>query len=169
MHKRGREAADTDSVTDGPARKRQREDSTSKTDDASPPAGADYISALSNELLFLILSYLPASSLITCSRISRRFHHLADDSELWKRKYYSRWVWPRARRLRQAPTTEGAPRAAAAANTTAARPSYQYTPHASRWLGHAHLSDRATPPHWKQQYHLRHNWANGTCTTSQTQ
>lgn len=133
---------------------------------------ADYISALSDELLLQILSFLPTTALLSCQRyvyldiynyvckvsntssffrLSRRFHALAGDSELWKRQYYSRWVWPRTRRT--------------ANKKCAGLPSsnYNYTPKVSTWLGHGHLAADGTVTNWKRQYRLQHNWSRGIC------
>ncbi|KAI5307984.1 hypothetical protein KEM55_006880, partial [Ascosphaera atra] len=61
----------------------------------------DRLSNLSDELILHILSYLSTSSLLECQSVSHRFHTLANDSELWKAKYYTRFVWPRTRRIRR--------------------------------------------------------------------
>lgn len=87
--------------------------------------------------------------LIRCLRLSRRFHALTLDSELWKRQYYSRWVWPRARRL--------------AHITTSSLRVPTYSPRVSNWLDHGHLASDGRPTNWKRQYRLRHNWSKGVC------
>lgn len=97
--------------------------------------------------------------------MSRRFHSLAEDSELWKRKYYSRWVWPRARRIQRPASSDrvsGKP-------SSSLRPEYSYTPKASQWLDHGHLAHRVPLPHWKQQYQLRHNWSTGACKVTEVE
>ncbi|KAI5288745.1 hypothetical protein KEM54_004928 [Ascosphaera aggregata] len=88
--------------------------------------------------------------------------HIPKHSELWKRKYYSRWVWPRARRIQ---------RSAWPNKTTSVslRATFSYTPNTSQWLDHGHLSHRAPLPHWKQQYQLRHNWSRGACKVTQVE
>ncbi|KAE8378736.1 hypothetical protein BDV26DRAFT_261111 [Aspergillus bertholletiae] len=111
----------------------------------------DYLSFLSNEILLLILSYLPIPALLKCQRVSRRFHALAGDSELWKRQYYSRWVRPRARRL------------ARIRRTTPHFSSLQYSPIVATWLDHSHLVRKGSNTNWKKQYRLRHNWSKGIC------
>ncbi|KAL1967244.1 hypothetical protein VTN77DRAFT_3290 [Rasamsonia byssochlamydoides] len=110
----------------------------------------DRLSALSDEILLHILSFLPIPSLIVCQRLSRRFHALAGDSELWKRQYFSRWVLPRARRLpyfKHPKFSSGT----------------GYSPKVSKWLGHSHLAEDGKVTHWKTQYRIRHNWSKGTC------
>lgn len=90
-------------------------------------------------------------------RLSRRFHVLAGDSELWKRKYYNRWVWPRARRLRS--QRMGVPPKVMG-----------YSSKVSQWLDHSHLA--ATGPgiiSWKNQYRLRHNWSTGVCRVTEVE
>ncbi|KAL1985568.1 hypothetical protein VTN96DRAFT_7788 [Rasamsonia emersonii] len=110
----------------------------------------DRLSSLSDEILLHILSFLPIPSLIVCQRLSRRFHALAGDSELWKRQYFSRWVLPRARRLpyfKHPKFSSGT----------------DYSPKVSKWLGHSHLAEEGKVTHWKTQYRLRHNWSKGIC------
>ncbi|KAJ5145656.1 uncharacterized protein N7515_000220 [Penicillium bovifimosum] len=107
----------------------------------------DRLSGLSNELLLHILSFLPVSSLNVCQRLSRRFHALGGDSELWKRQYYSQWVRPRARRLANARRTVMPART-------------DYSPKVATWFDHGHLAQEGN---WKRQYRLRHNWSKGLC------
>ncbi|KAJ6032432.1 hypothetical protein N7540_003164 [Penicillium herquei] len=114
----------------------------------------DRLSSLSNELLLNILSFLPISSLNICQRLSRRFHALGGDSELWKRQYYSQWVRPRARRL-----------ANVRRSTLPARA--EYSPKVSTWLDHGHLAVEGRLTNWKRQYRLRHNWAKGSCRVTE--
>lgn len=115
----------------------------------------DRLSSLSDELLLHILSCLPIPSLIVCQRLSRRFHALAGDSELWKRQYYSRWVRPRARRLANSKRISIPPSKA------------EYSPRVSTWLDHSYLEKEGRPTNWKRQYHLRHNWSKGICRVTE--
>ncbi|KAE8134074.1 hypothetical protein BDV38DRAFT_256633 [Aspergillus pseudotamarii] len=112
---------------------------------------SDYLSFLSDEVLLCILSYLPIPALLKCQRVSRRFHTLAGDSELWKRQYYSRWVRPRARRL------------ARVRRATPQLSRLEYSPKVSTWLDHSHLAREGSNTNWKKQYRLRHNWSKGIC------
>ncbi|KKK22857.1 hypothetical protein ARAM_005891 [Aspergillus rambellii] len=116
----------------------------------------DRLSLLSNEILLHILSFLPIPSLLTCQRLSHRFHSLAGDSELWKRQYYSKWVRPRARRL--AITRRAA---------TLPQSKFEYSPKVSTWLDHGHLDRKDRITNWKRQYQLRHNWSKGICRVTQ--
>ncbi|KAB8214165.1 hypothetical protein BDV33DRAFT_183289 [Aspergillus novoparasiticus] len=112
---------------------------------------SDYLSFLSDEILLYILSYLPISALLRCQRVSRRFHALAGDSELWKQQYYTRWVRPRARRL---------------ARVRCATPQLsrlEYSPKVSTWLDHSHLAREGSSTNWEKKYRLRHNWSKGIC------
>ncbi|KAK0717335.1 hypothetical protein B0T26DRAFT_613466, partial [Lasiosphaeria miniovina] len=59
----------------------------------------DILSPLSDELLLRILSFLPLQHLLAVAPVSRRFYHLAADSQLWKALYYARFVLPRAMRI----------------------------------------------------------------------
>ena len=65
---------------------------------ASSP-GTDFLSPLSDELLVRILGNLSLADLLSLAPVSRRFHRLADDSQLWKAIYYERFVLPRAMRV----------------------------------------------------------------------
>ncbi|PGG96295.1 hypothetical protein GX51_07899 [Blastomyces parvus] len=121
----------------------------------------DLLSRLSDELILHILSFLPTQSLSICQRLSHRFHGLAGDSELWKQKYYSRWVWPRARRIRHLKDS-------GLASSTTPRPT-RYTPRPSRWIGHEHLATDLENTDWKKQYRLRHNWSKGSCRVTEVE
>lgn len=88
---------------------------------------------------------------LTATRVSKRFHALAGDSELWKRRYFAQWVLPRARAVPQSKQLK-------LLSTGTA-----YSPRVSKWLGHGHLVEDSTSVHWKTQYRLRHNWSKGTC------
>lgn len=85
-------------------------------------------------------------------RVSKRFHALAGDSELWKRRYFAQWVLPRARAVPQSKHLK-------LLSTGTA-----YSPRVSKWLGHSHLAtEDKSSIDWKTQYRLRHNWSKGTC------
>lgn len=90
-------------------------------------------------------------SRLTATRVSKRFHALAGDSELWKRRYFAQWVLPRARAVPQSKHLK-------LSSTGTA-----YSPRVSKWLGHSHLAEDNSSIHWKTQYRLRHNWSKGTC------
>ncbi|KAL4941000.1 hypothetical protein BDV06DRAFT_10039 [Aspergillus oleicola] len=117
----------------------------------------DRLSSLSNEILLHILSFLPIPALLTCQRLSHRFHALAGDSELWKRQYYSKWVRPRARRL------------AISRRFFLPQSKFEYSPRVSTWLDHGNLDRNYRVTHWKRQYQLRHNWSKGTCRMTQVE
>lgn len=155
-----------DELTESPPSKRLR---------AGKADSTDRLSSLSDEILLHILSFLPISSLAICqryvsfyrhsaggladfiARLSRRFHALAGDSELWKRKYYSRWVWPRACRLAHFKWP------------SLPQQSIDYSPKVSKWLGHSHLAEEGKVTNWKKQYRLRHNWSKGICRVSEVE
>ncbi|KAI1931142.1 hypothetical protein LOZ65_001341 [Ophidiomyces ophidiicola] len=111
----------------------------------------DRISALSDELALHILSFLPTQSLLTCQSISRRFHILAGDSELWKRKYYLRWILPRNRRV---PQLSGI--------GVLGEPT-SYSSRVVRWLNHGRSWRAGREINWMKEYRLQHNWAKGIC------
>lgn len=89
-------------------------------------------------------------------RLSRRFHALGGDSELWKRQYYSHWVRPRARRL-------------ANIRRQAKPNSSDYSPKVATWLDHGHLAPEGQLTNWKRQYRLRHNWSRGLCRLTEVE
>ena len=81
---------------------------------------------------------------------------LADDPQLWKAAYYSRFVRPRASRI---PGLRG--------HDTSAK-ALHYSSKLSKWLEDDHLVRSGKRTNWKRQYKLRHNWSIGSCNVSQT-
>ncbi|EFW22502.1 hypothetical protein D8B26_000824 [Coccidioides posadasii str. Silveira] len=118
---------------------------------ARPTLAPDRLSALSDELALHVLSFLPIRSLITCQRVSRRFYILASDSEIWKRKYYSRWILPRARRVRQLTQLD------------AAIEPIGYSSKVVKWLEHGRSWREGREIDWMKEYRLQHNWSKGSC------
>lgn len=110
----------------------------------------DRLSQLSDETLLRILSYLPIPSLNACQRVSKRFHAIACDSQLWKAAYYNRFVRPRASRL------PGIKEVNAAGHL-------YFSSRISKWLDEASLVQNGKETNWKRQYKLRHNWSRGAC------
>lgn len=84
-------------------------------------------------------------------RVSRRFHILAGDSELWKRKYYSRWILPRARRVREL-TQVGA----------SSEP-LRYSSKVVKWLDYGRPWRELRDIDWMREYRLQYNWSKGSC------
>ncbi|KAK8074131.1 hypothetical protein PG994_005030 [Apiospora phragmitis] len=142
------------------------------------PRRRDHLSPLSDELLIRILACLPLPSLLNVAPVSRRFHRLAEDSQLWKRLYYDRFVLPRALRI------------PGFRNGTAREGKLHYSSRRAVWAdgrrggwvdvrssssgssnndkngvgGGDGSVDRASPSSsrdWKRQYKLRHNWSKG--------
>jgi hypothetical protein len=85
------------------------------------------------------------------SRVSHRFQRLAGDSELWKEKYYARWVRPRALRI------------PGAKDATASSKAFRYSSKLAKWLDEGHLVQHGRKTDWKRQYRLRDNWCRGHC------
>ena len=105
-----------------------------------PPAKRrrDIFSTLSDELLVRVLSYMDERTLLAIAPVSRRFHRVTADSQLWRPHYYRRFILPRAHRI----------------------PGFRRRrPHKSA------PPDEAVD--WKQQYRLRHNWARGRCAVDE--
>ncbi|CAE6529346.1 unnamed protein product [Rhizoctonia solani] len=60
----------------------------------APKLKVDIVASLPPEISFSVLSYLPYSDLLTCSLVSKKWHALANDQELWKRLCHLRgWEW----------------------------------------------------------------------------
>ncbi|KAF8905644.1 WD40-repeat-containing domain protein [Mucidula mucida] len=54
----------------------------------------DFVGSVPSELALQIFSYLPATSLLTCAAVSKRWRSLADDQTLWKALCHEKnWVW----------------------------------------------------------------------------
>ncbi|KAF1844527.1 uncharacterized protein K460DRAFT_376191 [Cucurbitaria berberidis CBS 394.84] len=114
----------------------------------------DRLTRLSDELLVRILSFVPTPSLLTCQRVSKKFSRLAVDSELWKAAYYRKFVLPKASRIPGIKGTPGPDR-------------LHYSSKLSKWLDDGYLVKDGVQTKWKQQYRLRHNWAQGSCAISE--
>ncbi|KAK8109714.1 hypothetical protein PG999_007851 [Apiospora kogelbergensis] len=116
---------------------------TPKRPRLDPHRRRDHLSPLSDELLVRILTCLPLPSLLNVAPVSRRFHRLAEDSQLWKRLYYSRFVLPRALRI----------------------PGFRDDGRRGGWVDIRNSSDNnkndGSSRDWKGQYKLRHNWSKG--------
>ncbi|KAL8912189.1 MAG: hypothetical protein Q9171_002751 [Xanthocarpia ochracea] len=111
----------------------------------------DRLSALSDELLLVLLSYLPVHDLTRCERT------LASDSQIWKSAYYERFVRPRAARI---PGIREA---------NVLNKSLLYSSKLSKWLEDGPLVRRGRGTNWKRQYKLRHNWSRGSCKRTETE
>jgi hypothetical protein len=111
----------------------------------------DRLSRLSHELTLRVLSFLPVPDLIICQSVSRHFHRLTGDDQLWKALYYNRFVRPRASRI------PGIHESGISAE------SLWYSSKLSKWLDEDNLLRRERKTHWKRQYKTRHNWTKGTC------
>ncbi|KAF1990134.1 hypothetical protein K402DRAFT_451702 [Aulographum hederae CBS 113979] len=116
----------------------------------------DHISILSDELILRILENLTAAELTLCERISKKFRGIGQDSELWKRLYYDRFVRPRASRI---------PRKQGEARTKRV---YIYSSQHANWVDDKNLV-RSKNTNWKKQYMLRDNWARGSCDVAEIQ
>ncbi|KAH6648673.1 hypothetical protein BKA67DRAFT_523077 [Truncatella angustata] len=122
-------------------------------------ASRDHLSPLPSELLVRILTHLSLPQLLNVAPVSRRFQRISEDSQIWKRLYYSRFVLPRALRIpgfRDGSAREG---------------KLHYSSRRAVWADgrrggwvDMRSDDRDKPSRdWKKQYKLRHNWSKGTC------
>ncbi|RVD89178.1 uncharacterized protein DFL_000196 [Arthrobotrys flagrans] len=60
--------------------------------------GKSHLLALPQELILRVLHFLPVQSLLTVSRVSRKLHTLASDQQLWKTKFWAKFILPRLQR-----------------------------------------------------------------------
>lgn len=156
----------------------------------------DRLSPLSDELLLRILSFLSVGQLLfDVSPVSRRFHRLAGDSQLWKAHYYARFVLPRAMRIpgfREGPGRDGVVMATGLGKGYAQGHKLHYSGRRRLWadgrrggvvadagsrserLGLGGYGDGTEegreehePVNWKRQYKIRHNWARGKCAVEE--
>jgi hypothetical protein len=138
--------------------------------------GADLLSPLSDELLVRILAQLPLSYLLSVAPVSRRFHRLAGDSQLWKRLYYERFVLPRALRIpgfRKHDHYYSSRRTAAVWRAVDGRRGSGVggvgggTGGAGGWFDMRTRTNGDGDYDWKRQYKLRHNWSRGKCAVEE--
>lgn len=97
---------------------------------------------------------IPNKKILTLTRVSKKFSRLALDSELWKAAYYRTFVLPRASRIPGIREPSAASR-------------LHYSSKLSKWLEDGRLVKDGANTNWKQQYRLRHNWAQGHCAVSE--
>ncbi|KAK1976864.1 F-box domain-containing protein [Colletotrichum cereale] len=136
----------------------QQTDANSKVESTPLFADSDLISSLSDELLLRILSFLSISNLLGIAPVSRRFHRLSSDSQLWRTLYYHRFVLPRA--LRIPGFREGSARESTR---------IQYSARRTVWAdgGWGRRGGAGEFVDWKRQYKLRHNWASGKASVEE--
>ena len=82
---------------------------------------------------------------------------MAGDSQLWKARFYNRFVRPRASRI---PGIRDREQSAT---------SLHYSSKLSKWLDDEYLVKRGSATNWKRQYKLRYNWSRGSANVSETQ
>lgn len=151
----------------------------------------DRLSPLSDELLLRVLSFLSVDQLLfDVSPVSRRFHRLAGDSQLWKAHYYARFVLPRALRIpgfREGTGKDGVMSGQGKGHKL------HYSGRRTLWAdgrrggvvvdrersrgemlglggygeGLEEEREEHKPVNWKRQYKIRHNWARGKCAVEE--
>ncbi|KAK5702167.1 hypothetical protein LTR17_022541 [Elasticomyces elasticus] len=119
------------------------------------PTDVDRLSRLSDELTLRVLSFLPTSKLVVCERLAHKYRVLAGDGQLWKQRFYERFVQPRASKYPGLKDDE------------ALEQSSRSTAKSSRWLKDEHLLKQGAKMNWKRQYKLRHNWTQGSAVVSE--
>ncbi|KAK0388313.1 hypothetical protein NLU13_4558 [Sarocladium strictum] len=140
------------------------------------PAGTsdrDIVSSLPNELLARIFSYLSESQLLRISPVSKRFNHIAADSQLWRIHYYRRFILPRAHRI-----------PGFRSSTRRSDNKLYYNSQKSIWADGgfgrrggllskpefgSNQIDLADTVDWKREYRLQHNWSQGQCAVQEVQ
>ncbi|KAJ2905645.1 hypothetical protein MKZ38_004720 [Zalerion maritima] len=160
VSKRRREDEDVDEPCRPPKRPRLPEHPNPSS---APRDCRDRLSALSDELILRILSFLPLSNLLSVSPVSHKLHQLSVDSSLWRALYYSRFVLPRA--LRIPGFRDG----------TAKDGKLHYSSRRTVWAdgrrgGLVQPVSGARKENelcWKRQYRLRHNWSKGKCAVEE--
>ncbi|KAJ4403008.1 hypothetical protein N0V82_010714 [Gnomoniopsis sp. IMI 355080] len=177
--------------TSHPIKRRRRLSGSSSS--SSPPASSahavvspahrDLLSPLSDELLLRILSYLSLPHLLAVAPVSRRYHRLAEDSQLWKALYYARFVLPRAMRI---PGFRG--------KSSVREHKLHYKGRRTLWAdgrlgglvreergeragyvarrlriapGEEKTQEEDARVNWKRQFKIRHNWAKGKCAVEE--
>lgn len=121
----------------------------------------NHLSALSDELIIRILSFVDERSLLETALVCKRLHSVTADAQLWREHYYRRFILPRAprssvRKLSFYTAQKSAWAEAAARRSGISTPSSDIAP-----------QDMADALDWKKQYKLRHNWAKGQCAVAQ--
>lgn len=186
---------DTTSTTSSSAVKRPRlaaspSSSSSSSHALAQPqiAARDLLSPLSDELLLRILSFLSLPHLLAVAPVSRRYHRLAEDSQLWKALYYARFVLPRAMRIPgfrgKASVREHKLHYKGRRNLWADgrlgglvreesiggdKSAYKAPPQRARTSqqGMQEEKEEDTRVNWKRQFKIRHNWARGKCAVEE--
>lgn len=150
-------------------------------------AAPDLLSPLSDEILLRILSYLSFPHLLAVAPVSRRYHRLAEDSQLWKALYYARFVLPRAMRIpgfrgkasvrehklhykgRRTLWADG--RLGGLVREEQAGHGAGYMARRLRAAQHHEEKEVEEGPdtrvNWKRQFKIRHNWARGKCAVEE--
>jgi hypothetical protein len=129
----------------------------------SSRAACDLLSPLSDELLVRILINLSLPHLLNVAPVSRRFHRLAQDSQIWKCLYYSRFVLPRA--LRIPGFRDGSARGGKLHFSS--RRAIWADGRRGGWVDMRSEPELRETRDWKRQYKLRHNWSKGKCAVEE--
>lgn len=127
---------------------------------ANRPPSHDVISSLPAELLVRILSYLSETTLLEISTVSRLFHRVTSDRQLWRLHYYRRFILPRAHLI-------------PGFRKSGKTPSVSLGPKSGVGAGRLSRAEPADHPgdyvDWKKSYKLLHNWARGRCDVDELQ
>ncbi|OAQ58828.1 F-box domain-containing protein [Pochonia chlamydosporia 170] len=133
----------------------------------------DIISALSDELLIRVLSFLDEKALLGISSVSKRFNRITADSQLWRPHYYRRFILPRAHMIPGFRT--GSTRSSSKLRYSASKTIWADGGWGRRGgfvAGQSEIVNTTGPQEsvdWKKQYKLRDNWARGRCAVEEVQ
>ncbi|EGX88590.1 F-box domain containing protein [Cordyceps militaris CM01] len=156
------DTADSDCI---PNKRQRTAPPRSTTPPQSASASRDLFARLSDEIFIRILSYMNPRALLDISLVSKRFHAVASDSQLWRPHYYHRFVQPRVQLIPGFKTREASDAKRSAPRSDAA--TWRKPASTKRW--NAAREQVVDFVDWKKQYRLRHNWAGGRCAVEQVE
>ncbi|KXS18366.1 hypothetical protein M427DRAFT_132730 [Gonapodya prolifera JEL478] len=124
----------------------------------------DFTNLLGDEISLIILGYLKAPDLLTCSQLSRKWHSMSGDRLLWRKLFLSRFVLPKAEEV--VGLTQTAPRALEVTTPSPNGARNNIQPGSTRYTvprpNPIDLMRRRVE--WKYLYELEHNWESGNAT-----
>ncbi|CAI2180287.1 5515_t:CDS:2 [Funneliformis geosporum] len=147
------ESDKTQQFTNEPAYKRtKRNHSTQNSlNDLVQENKRDFVKVFSDELNLHVFRYLSAADLSICTRVSRKWWRLANDRQLWKNLFLSRFKAPKRPNLTY--RLESLQMIPSQINSI---PKFQILPDNT-------CDDMADEEDWKNIYRVSHNWQTGNC------
>ncbi|CAG8448365.1 424_t:CDS:2 [Funneliformis caledonium] len=111
----------------------------------------DFVKVFSDELNLHVFRYLTAADLSICTRVSRKWWRLANDRQLWKDLFLSRFKAPKRPNLTY--RLESLQMIPSQMNSI---PKFQILPDRT-------CDDMTDEEDWKNIYRVSHNWQTGNC------